>query len=118
LELTLRSGDETEIVLVTRDATAAREAGILPPTGQARIYLVNLSDANLTVVIDGEEIEVAAGAGTESPDDAPTIDLPPGAYEVTTTAGSGSVTDQVTVGADETWVLLLDEQGALPLQMY
>ena len=29
-----------------------------------------------------------------------------------------SVTDQITIGADETWGLLLDEQGTLPLQMY
>jgi hypothetical protein len=118
LVLTLQSGDETEIALVTKDAAAASEAGILPPVGQARIYLANLSDGNLTVSIDGEEIEVAAGAGTASPDDAPKLDLPPGAYEVTTTTSAGSVIDQVTVGADETWVLLLDEQGALPLQMY
>lgn len=118
LVVTLQAGDETEIVLITRNAAAAGEAGILPPAGQARIYLVNLSDANLTVSIDGEEIEVAAGAGTESPDDAPMLDLPPGVVEVTTTASTGSVTDQVTLGADETWVLLLDEQGALPLQMY
>ncbi|HMQ54714.1 MAG TPA: hypothetical protein PKD98_21730 [Anaerolineae bacterium] len=120
LILTLTSsGDETEGSLIIKNATAAAEAGILPPTGQARIYLVNLSDQALTVLLNDQTFEVPAGAGTESPDDAPMIDLSPNkTYKVTTKAGGSSVTDEVTVGEDEVWSLLLDVQGALPLQMY
>jgi uncharacterized membrane protein len=117
--LTLKpSNSETEGALYIKNSTAAKEAGILPAAGQARIYMANLSNQKLTVEINGQTIKVAAGAGTESPDSAPKIDLAPGSYAVKTTAGGSSVTDEVIVGADEVWSLLLDEQGALPLQMY
>jgi hypothetical protein len=90
----------------------------LPPAGLARIYLVNFSDDELIVTINDQVITVAAEAGMESPDDAPNLDLPPGTYEVTTEVSGSSVTDEVTIGSDESWGLLLDEQGALPVQIY
>lgn len=118
LVVTLTPGEETEAVLVQRNRAAAEEAGILPPTGQARLYLVNFTAGELTVAIDGQTIEVPPEAGMESPDDAPMLDLPPGTYDVTTTVGGSSVTDEIVVGPDESWALLLDEIGALPMQMY
>ncbi len=118
LVVTLLAGDETEVVLVQRNQAAAEEAGILPPSGQARLFLVNFTEDELTVTIDGETIQVPPSAGMESPDDAPQLDLPPGTYDVTTEVGGSSVTDEIVVGPDESWALLLDEQGALPLQMY
>lgn len=83
-----------------------------------RLYLVNFTEDDLTVTIDGQTIQAPPEADMESPDDAPKLDLPPGTYEVTTTVGGSSVIDEITVGPDESWGLLLDEQGALPLQMY
>ena len=71
-----------------------------------------------TLKTDDQVIELAPEAGMESPDDAPNLDLPPGSYDVTTEVGSSSVTDEVTVGPDESWGLLLDEQGAFPMQIY
>jgi len=118
LVVTLQSGDETEVALTVKNRAAAEEAGILPPAGQARIYLVNFTEEELTVTIDDQVIKLAAEAGMESPDDAPNMDLPPGTYDVTTEVGSSSVTDEVIVGPDESWGLLLDEQGAFPMQIY
>lgn len=118
LVVTITAGDETEVVLVQRDRAAAEAAGVLPPAGQARLYLVNFTESDMTVTIDGETIDVPPEAGIESPDDAPQVELPPGTYDVTTEVGGSSVTDEITVGPDETWALLLDETGALPLQMY
>ena len=119
LTVTLKpSGDETEVLLVNKNTAAATAAGILPLAGQARIYLVNFSDKALTVVINDQTIQVPAGAGMESPETAPTLDLKPNTYQVTTKAGSSSVTDEITVGPDETWTLLLTPEGASPLQMY
>lgn len=112
------SGDETEVVLANKNPKAAAEAGIVPPAGQSRIYMANLSTEELTVTINEQVIKVAAEAGTTSPDDAPKLDLEPGTYQVTTKAGSSSVTDEVTIGADEVWTLLLSPEGAAPLQMY
>ena len=118
LVVTLQAGDETEVALALKNTAAAEEAGILPPAGQARVYLVNFSEQELSVTINDQVIKMVAEQGMESPDDAPNLDLPPGTYEVTTEIGSVSVTDEVIIGADETWGLLLDEEGALPIQMY
>lgn len=118
LVVTLTPGDESEAVLVQRNQAAAEEAGVLPPAGQARLYLVNFTTEALTVAIDGQTIEVSPNAGMESPSDAPMLDLPPGTYAVTTTAGGNSITDEIVVGPDESWGLLLDEFGALPVQLY
>jgi hypothetical protein len=118
LVVTITAGDETEVLLVQRDPAAAEAAGVLPPAGLARLYLVNFTESDMTVTIDGEAIDVPPEAGIESPDDAPQVDLPPGTYDVTTEVGGASVTDEIVVGPDETWALLLDEEGALPLQMY
>jgi hypothetical protein len=118
LVVTILAGDETEVVLVQRDPAGAEAAGALPPAGLARLYLVNFTESDMTVTIDGEAIDVPPEAGIESPDDAPQVELPPGTYEVITEMDGSSVTDEITVGPDETWALLLDEEGALPLQMY
>ncbi len=87
LVVTLLAGDETEVTLVQRDRAAAEAAGVLPPAGLARLYLVNFTESDMTVTIDGEAIDVPPGAGMESPDDAPQVDLPPGTYEVLTEVG-------------------------------
>jgi hypothetical protein len=118
LLVTLQSGGETEVALTFKNPSAAKEAGILPPAGQARIYLINFSEDELTVTINDQVFNLAAEVGMESPDDAAKLDLAPGTYEVTTEAGSTTVTDEVTIGADEAWGLLLDELGALPTQIY
>ena len=119
LRLTLKSGgSETEGHLVSKNAEAAAAAGILPPAGQARVYLINPSEQDLSVLINDQTFDIPAGAGMESPDDAQYLDLRPANYRVTTSAGGSSVNDEITVGTDEVWSLLLDEHGALPLQMY
>lgn len=119
LGLTLKpAGDETEITLTAKNPAAAKEAGILPPAGQARLYLANMAGEPVTVTVDGQTIEVETDAGMDSPDNAPKLDIKPGSYQVTVKVGSATTSSEVTVGPDETWGLLLDAQGALPLQIY
>ncbi len=112
------SGDETEVTLTTRDPAAAAKAGILPPTGQSRLYMVNFSPDELAVTVNGQEVKVKGEAGMNSPDDAPKLDLPPGSYEVTIKAGSKTATTQVELGADQVWALMLDPEGGMPMQLY
>ena len=118
LVVTLQSGDTTDIVLTVKNRDAAEADGILPPAGQARLYLINFSEDELTVTIDDQTIDLAPGAGMESIDDAISLDLAPGTYDVTITVGGQSTTDTITVGPDETWDVLLDVQGPLALQMF
>lgn len=119
LTLTLSpSGSETEAVLASKNPTAAEAAGVLPPAGQARLFLVNFSDEVLSVTINNQQISVPVGAGMDSPDSAPNIDLPPGSYPVSFTVGGQAMSDSVEVGRDEAWGLLLDAQGLLSVQIY
>jgi hypothetical protein len=112
------SSSVTEVDLTSKNPDAAAKAGILPPTGQARIYLINLAAGPVTALINDQTFNLAVGAGIESAETAGKLDVPPGSYKITVTANGKSVTDTVDVAADETWSLLLDENGAGPMQMY
>ncbi|MCB0191670.1 MAG: hypothetical protein KDJ65_06965 [Anaerolineae bacterium] len=119
LTLTLTpSGGETEIGLASKNPTAAEEAGVLPPAEQARLFLINFSEEELTVTVNDQEFDLAVGAGMDSPDTAPNLDLPPGSYTVSFTVGGQSLSDSVEVGPNEAWGLMLDAEGVLPLQVY
>lgn len=117
VELTA-SGGGTEILLTTKALAAATAAGILPASGQARVILGNMGDADATVIIDGQELSLAAGEGADNPD-GPTLDLEPGAYTVTiSVAGQPDQEEQIEVKADETWGFILGPGGAMPIQLY
>jgi hypothetical protein len=117
VELT-EAGGGTDIMLTTRALAAATAAGILGKPGQARVMLGNMSNADATIVIDGQELQVAAGEGADRPD-GPALDLAPGTYTVTIIiAGQGDQEERLEVGADEVWGLILGPGGAMPLQLY
>ena len=63
-------------------------------------------------------IKVAAGGGTKGPDGA-MLDLPPGKHKFSIKMpGKPTSNDELEVGADQTWGLLIGPGGALPLQVY
>ena len=110
---------ETEIALVMKLQAAAEAAGILPASGQARIYFANINPDEVTVKINGQEIKVAFNIDQETLDGVPFIDLAPGKHPFTLNIpGEGEVSDEVEVGPDETWALPIGPGGAFPLQMY
>jgi hypothetical protein len=97
---------------------AAEKAGILPKAGQVKLMLGNMTDEEAVITINKQTIRVAAGAGRNSPD-GPKLDLPPGKYKVTIKVASRAAQNQeVEVGADETWGLLVGPGGVLPLHLY
>ena len=66
----------------------------------------------------GKTIKVAAGAGTKGPD-GPSLDLPPGKYKYSIKLpGKPAQNDEVEVGADETWGLMIGPGGVLAMQAY
>ena len=61
---------------------------------------------------------VAAGAGTKAPD-GPTLDLAPGKYKYSIKLpGKPAQTDEIELGADEIWGLMIGPGGVLALQAY
>jgi hypothetical protein len=120
LRLTQNSTDGTDIVLVVKMMAAAQKAGILPPAGQARIYLGNFTEGQVIFNINQEEIKVEVQESSQdSMEGVPFVDVPPDAHAFTLTLpGQPALDDEIKVGPDETWALVAGPGGALPLQMY
>ncbi|WP_158818344.1 hypothetical protein [Methylocapsa sp. S129] len=110
--------DDTSISLVVRDHDKAAKAGMLPKPGQVRLMLGNVTGGEAILTINKQTIKVAAGVGAKGPD-GPKLDLPPGKYKIAfKVAGQPANADEVEVGADETWGVMVGPGGLLPLQVY
>lgn len=113
-----RKNGETDINLAVRNPQAATSAGIMPKAGQSRLLLGNAMPMDAAITINNKTVKVAGGVGTKGPD-GPSLDLVPGKYPYSIKMPGGPAQrDDVEIGADETWGLLIGPGGALPLQMY
>ena len=113
-----RKGDETVVQLALRKPAEAAKAGILPKPGQAKLLFGNVVDTEAVITIDKRTVKVAAGAGAKKPD-GPTLDLAPGKYRFSVRAGGKPAeTDEVELGADEAWGIIIGPGGALALHAY
>ena len=114
-----RKGKETTISIVVKNPAEAAKAGLLPPAGRAKIVLGNIGDVEASVTINQKTIKLAPGTGGSKTPDGPMIDLKPGKYKyVLKRAGKPNQTDEIVVGADDAWGLMVGPGGVLPLQMY
>ena len=113
-----RKDGETVISLVVKNPEAAVKAGVMPKPGQAKLLITNPSPAEVVLTINKQTIKAAAGSGTKGPDGA-MLDLPPGKYKFSIKLpGQPAHEDELEVGADQIWGLLIGPGGALPLQVY
>jgi hypothetical protein len=113
-----RKDGETTVKLTVKDPSAAEKAGIMPKAGQVKIMFGNINAAEAAITFNNKTIKVAAGTGTKAPD-GPTLDLPPGKYKYSVKlTGRPAQSDEVEVGADEIWGLMIGPGGVLALQAY
>ena len=113
-----RKDGETTVSLTVRNPDAAAKAGVAPKPGQARLLISNPNDVEAAITINKRTIKAAAGAGMKGPD-GPILDLAPGKYKFSIKlAGKPASNDELEVGADETWGLLVGPAGALPMHVY
>jgi hypothetical protein len=113
-----RKDNETIVNLDTKDAAAAAKGGVLPKPGQAKLLVTNPNDADAVLTINKQTVKAAAGSGTKGPDGA-MLDLPPGKHKFSIKMpGKPTFNDELEVGPDQTWGLLIGPGGALPLQVY
>jgi hypothetical protein len=114
-----RDERETTINIVVKNPAEAAKADALPPAGMGRVVLGNLGEAAASVTINQKTIKVPPGVGKERPPKELMLDLKPGKYRyVLKIAGKRDQADELTLGADDTWALLIGPGGILPLQMY
>ena len=113
-----RKDGATSVDLVVKNLDAVAKAGIMPKPGQAKIMFGNINTAEAAITFNNKTIKVAAGAGTKGPD-GPILDLPPGKYKYSIElSGKPVQNDEVEIGADETWGLMIGPGGVLALQAY
>ncbi len=114
------SGNETAITLTTRNSAAAKAAGLLPSAGKGRMIIGNGHDKAATVTVNKRNYKVAAGAGADDPKTGVNWDVAPGKYSVSVQLpGENVQTEEVTIGADEIWgVMILPNGAPLVLQLY
>jgi hypothetical protein len=113
-------GDQTAIALISRDAQAAKAAGLLPAPGKARLIIGNGSENAATVTVNKRDYNVAAGAGAKDPKTGLNWEVTPGKYTVEVKlAGEAAQSETLTIGADEAWgLMILPTGGCLPVQLY
>ena len=113
-------GQEVAITLVTRDAQAAKAAGLLPSPGKARLLIANASDKEAVITINNREYKVAAGRGAEDPKTGLNWEVPTGSYTVVIRPpGQDVQSEQLKLGSDETWGVVVDPSGGyLAHQIY
>lgn len=113
-------GKQTAISLTSRNAQAAKAAGLLPAPGKGRLVIGNASDKAAVVAINKQDYNVAAGAGAKDPKTGLNWDVVPGKYTVEIKLpGEKLQTEIVPIGADETWgVIIAPTGGYLAVQLY
>lgn len=121
LEVRLKSaGDQTSITLVSRDAQAAKQAGIFPPSGKGRLLIGNVSENAVAISINKKDYNIAAKAGADDPKTGMNWEVAPGKYAVEIKLpGQAVKSETLMIGADEAWGLMILPTGdCLPVQLY
>ena len=113
-----RKDGATSVRLMLKNPAAVAKAGIAPKPGQAKVLFGNINPTAETVTFNNKPVSVPAGVGVKIPD-GPAFDLAPGKYRYTIKlAGKPAQTDEIELGADEVWGLMIGPGGVLALQAY
>ncbi|MFO1020440.1 MAG: hypothetical protein U0903_07060 [Planctomycetales bacterium] len=113
-------GKETAITLISRDAEAAKTAGILPASGKGRLIIGNGSEEAAVVAVNKTDYDLAAGAGAMDPKTGLNWEVAPGKFTIEVKIpGKRAKSETLTIGADEAWGLMILPNGeCLPVQVY
>lgn len=116
--LTLKAaGEKTTIQALTREVALAKQEGILPEAGKARLLLANAHTAAVVFTIGKTDYPLKSEQGSKNPKEALNYSLAPGAYNVTLKTGGQSVKVDLTPGT--AWVVIaLPTGGCMPMQLY
>lgn len=107
------NGAETQITLITQDAAAARNAGMLPAAGKSRLFIANDSPRESAITISGREYTIAAGAGARNPKTGFNWEVAPGNYTIEVETRSGQLqSETVKLPPNQTIGVIIDATGA------
>ncbi|MDV6029981.1 MAG: hypothetical protein F9B45_07710 [Phycisphaera sp. RhM] len=106
-------GKETAITLVSRDAQAAKAAGLWPAPGKARLFIANDTASPAVLTINRRDYTIAAGAGARDPKTGINWEVAPGNYtiELKSAGGSGQ-SEKLKIKAGTTTGVIVTSSGA------
>lgn len=114
----VRKSDETFATLTLRRETAAREAGMLPAKGRAKLMFGNVLEKTAELTVGKKKVKIAAGKGTEKTD-GPTLEVAPGKHTYALRMrGLPTVAEEIEVADGDIWGLMVGPGGVLALPMY
>lgn len=114
------NGKQVAITMTSRDAQAAKAAGLLPAPGKARLFVANESAQEAVITINKQKYTIAAGAGAKDPKTGFNWEVGPGNFTVTVKPTGAQVqSETLKLGAGETWGVIVNESGGyLAVQLY
>ena len=114
------NGKQVAITLVSRDAKAAKAAGLLPAPGKARLFVANESAKAAVITINKREYTIAAGAGADDPKTGFNWVVGPGNFTVKIKpTGEQVQSETLKLGSGETWgVIVVESGGFLAVRLY
>lgn len=113
------NGERTTIDIVSNDDAKAKQDGVLPEPGKARLMLANGGEQPIEILIGKKSYKLKAGQGAEEPKQALNYSIAPGTYELTIKVpGNAAKTEKVKAEAGTTWAVMVAPNGetiALPV---
>ncbi|MCA9137049.1 MAG: hypothetical protein KDB00_09825 [Planctomycetales bacterium] len=107
------AGKGTSITMITRDAQAAKTAGLLPAAGKSRLFIANESAKDAVITVNKSDYKVAAGAGAKSPKTGINWEVQPGNYSFEIKLPNGQVKSQkLRLNPNQTMGVIIDDSGS------
>jgi len=115
-----RDGSNTVIAAITRNMALARQEGVLPDPGKARLILANALTVGVVYTIGRTDYPLRPGQGAKDYKQALNYSLAPGAYTVIVKIpGQRPQSEQLNLAEGTTWGIIATPTGGyLPLQLY
>nr|WP_095740453.1 hypothetical protein [Rhodopirellula sp. SM50] len=113
-------GNETAITLVSRDAQAAKAAGLWPAPGKARLFIANETASPAVLTINRRDYTIAAGAGGRDPKTGINWEVAPGNYTIEIKPPRGQVqSEKIKIQPDTTiGVIITDSGNFMTMELY
>ncbi|WP_145389074.1 hypothetical protein [Stieleria neptunia] len=113
-------GNETAITLVSRDAQAAKAAGLWPAPGKARLFIANETASPAVLTINRRDYTIAAGAGGRDPKTGINWEVAPGNYTIEIIPPRGQVqSEKIKIQPDTTiGVIITDSGNFMTMELY
>jgi hypothetical protein len=115
-----REGEKSHIEVASRNEARARQDGMLPEPGKARLVMGNAHSRNVVITIGKQDYPLRAGQGAEDPKTTLNYSVAPGKYDlIIKIPGEAPQSERLDITAGTTWgVVTLPTGGYMASRLY